>query len=469
MHGLRSLTSPVDTNAEESEIVKLKRLLVQKEKALQKQGVLLDKTNEHLEDLEQELDDEYASKYNGRSRALLESEDDEDNESSAAFASAIRTKGVVPIDAPKALRRRGDPHQPPTPQSSSRPASPSPRLHLLTTPIDELVDYLMNSDEDEADLGVPPPSNDNTTIAQASKRSHSTDSHALSPAPKMPKAKTSEIMRGNAMPCFMKLFGVEPFPDGAKSREMAEQVWAEVCEDYDDLYELTTPMAIMMQKRGTRARGQLKDHIRPLVAPAFGLTSPDKKSMIAKNKDNYLLTTNAAFHYKDLPTLSHAYEHKIIFSSICAVWFKNIKDFGVKYSDRFDPIPNVSLALVLTASTGSYIQGTLNESEDKGRYINFLKDVEEWTGANAKVTKNIRERWHNRARKNTGAANRVVVAGHMNEDAIMHAKKDMENRTGETDSEDEGEGEEGAPGEPAANRGKDGAGIGGSQIAFELG
>ncbi|KAK0476284.1 hypothetical protein EDD18DRAFT_1366581 [Armillaria luteobubalina] len=95
----------LDTNAEESEIVKLKRLLVQKEKALQKQGVLLDKTNEHLEDLEQELDDEYASKYNGQSRALLESEDDDDNESSAAFASAIRTKGVVPIDAPKALHR----------------------------------------------------------------------------------------------------------------------------------------------------------------------------------------------------------------------------------------------------------------------------------------------------------------------------------------------------------------------------
>ncbi|KAK0481059.1 hypothetical protein EDD18DRAFT_1363295 [Armillaria luteobubalina] len=186
---------------------------------------------------------------------------------------------------------------------------------------------------------------------------------------------------------------------------------------------------------------------------------------------------NAAFHYKDLPTLSHAYEHKIIFSSICVAWFKNIKDFGVKYSDRFDPIPNVSLALVLTAikfcleewSTGSYIQGTLNESEDKGHYINFLKDVEEWTGANAKVTKNICKKWHNRARKNTGTANRVVVAGHMNEDAIMHAKKDMENQTGETDSEDEGEGEEGAPGEPAANRGKDGTGIGGSQTAFKSG
>ncbi len=54
-----------------------------------------------------------------------------------------------------------------------------------------------------------------------------------------------------------------------------------------------------MQKRGTRARGQLKDRIRPLVAPAFGLTSPDKKNSIAKNKDKYvLLTTDAAFHYK---------------------------------------------------------------------------------------------------------------------------------------------------------------------------
>ncbi|KAK0435240.1 uncharacterized protein EV420DRAFT_1653338 [Desarmillaria tabescens] len=99
----------LDTNAEEMEIAKLKRLLVQKEKALQKQGVLLDKTNEHLENLEQELDDNYASKHNGRSRLFLESEDEDDEESNMIFASAarslIRMKGVVPIDAPKTLRR----------------------------------------------------------------------------------------------------------------------------------------------------------------------------------------------------------------------------------------------------------------------------------------------------------------------------------------------------------------------------
>ncbi|KAK0421687.1 hypothetical protein EV421DRAFT_1915810 [Armillaria borealis] len=35
--------------------------------------------------------------------------------------------------------------------------------------------------------------------------------------------------------------------------------------------------------------------------PAFGLISPDKKSTVIKNKDKYvLLTTDAAFHYKDL-------------------------------------------------------------------------------------------------------------------------------------------------------------------------
>lgn len=487
----------LDTNAEESEIAKLKRLLAQKEKALQKKGALLDKTNEHLENLEQELDDDYASKHNGRSRAVLESED-EDEESNMIFASAIRTKGVVPIDIPKTLRRRGDPRPPPTPQSSSRPASPSPTPHLLTTPTDELVNYLVNSDDDEANLGVQPQSDDVAAITQSGKHPHSTNSRAPSPDPKrqrlppptLVKNTKGKNLRDYEGKCHAMLheairryeaclYTVEPFPDGAKSREMAEQVWAEICEEYEDSYELTTPMATMMQKRGTRARGQLKDRIRPLVAPAFGLTSPDKKSNIAKNKDKYvLLTTDAAFHYKDLSTLSRAYEHKIIFSSICAAWFKNTKDFGVKYSDCFNPIPNVSLALVLTAiefcleewSTGTYIQGTLNESEDKGRYMNFLKDVKVWTGANTKVTTNIRKKWHNRARKNTGAANRAVAAGHMNEDAITRAKKDMENRTGETDSEDEDEdeGEEGAPEEPVAN-GASGAAIGGSQTVSASG
>ncbi|KAK0237385.1 hypothetical protein EDD85DRAFT_953385 [Armillaria nabsnona] len=201
--------------------------------------------------------------------------------------------------------------------------------------------------------------------------------------------------------------------------------------------------------------------------------SADKKNSIAKNKDKYvLLTTDAAFHYKDLSTLSHAYEHKIIFFSICAAWFKNTKDFRVKYSDYFDLISNVSLALILTAIefcleewlTGMYIQSTLNESEDKGHYMNFLKDVKDWTSANRKVTTNICKK------KNTSAANIVIVAGHINEDAIMCAKKDMENRTGEMDSEDEDkdEGEEGALEEPVTN-GKSGTSIGGSQTVSKSG
>ncbi len=45
---------------------------------------------EHLETLEQELDDDYASKHNGRSRPVLESED-EDEESNMIFASAVRS------------------------------------------------------------------------------------------------------------------------------------------------------------------------------------------------------------------------------------------------------------------------------------------------------------------------------------------------------------------------------------------
>ncbi|PBK83048.1 hypothetical protein ARMGADRAFT_1089801 [Armillaria gallica] len=449
----------LDTNAKETEIAKLKRLLAQKEKALQKKGALLNKTNEHLETLEQELDDDYASKHNGWSRPVLESKD-EDGESNMIFASVIRTKGVVPIDALKTLCQQGAPCPPPTPQSLSRPTSPIPMPDLLTTPTNELVDYLFNSNKDEPDPGIslrailtpqsPNPANTLTVpTAVLHLQTLSDNDFHHQHSSRTPKARTSKITKGNVMPCSMK-----PFSDGAKSHKMAEQVWAKICEEYEDSYELMVPMAAMMQK-------------------PFGLTSADKKSTIIKNKNKYVLhTTDAAFHYKDLSMLSCAYEHKIIFSSICTAWFKNTKDFRVKYSDYFDPILNVSLALVLTAiefcleewSTGSYIQGTLNESEDKGHYMNFLKDVKDWTSANMKVTTNICKK------KNTGAANRVVAAGHMNEDAITHAKKDMENRTGETDSEDEDEdeGEEGAPEEPVANS-ESGAGIGGSQTVSELG
>ncbi len=172
---------------------------------------------------------------------------------------------MVPIDAPKTLCRQGAPRPPPTPQSSSRPTSPIPTPDLLTTPTNELVDYLFNSDEDEPDPGNQPQSDPNTAVTQSGKRPHSANSHAPSPDPKrqrlppptLVKDTKGKNLRDYEGKCHAMLheaiqryegclYTVEPFPDGAKSREMAEQVWAEICEEYEDSYELTAPMVTIV-------------------------------------------------------------------------------------------------------------------------------------------------------------------------------------------------------------------------------
>lgn len=48
------------------------------------------------------------------------------------------------------------------------------------------------------------------------------------------------------------------------------------------------------------------------------------------------------------------YKAKIIQAAINRVWFHNKKDEGIKYPEFYRPVPEVGLALVLTAVRNSF-------------------------------------------------------------------------------------------------------------------
>jgi hypothetical protein len=52
---------------------------------------------------------------------------------------------------------------------------------------------------------------------------------------------------------------------------------------------------------------------------------------------------------KRTPEKKGLYKHRIIQAAVNAIWFKNKRDEGVKYAEFYNPIPEVGLALILTA------------------------------------------------------------------------------------------------------------------------
>ncbi|KZP22922.1 hypothetical protein FIBSPDRAFT_738198, partial [Athelia psychrophila] len=86
------------------------------------------------------------------------------------------------------------------------------------------------------------------------------------------------------------------------------------------------------------------------------------------------------------------YKSKIIQSSVNQVWFRNKKDEGVKYPEFYRPIPEVGLALILTAieccidewasGTRDAIEFSADEYESKYHaHVSNLDRFEEHTKA----------------------------------------------------------------------------------------
>ncbi|KAF8874921.1 hypothetical protein BD779DRAFT_1476306 [Infundibulicybe gibba] len=131
----------------------------------------------------------------------------------------------------------------------------------------------------------------------------------------------------------------------------------------------------------------------------------------AKNREKYdTLMNDAAFHYSDPVERTGFALHPIIKRAIKETWFQRKNSPRIVFTEYFNPITVANLAIIFTTiefciqewSTGTYIQGTLNEDRDKSRYHVFVCRLTEWDSLKPQVTLKIRRKLHDRSRRLTG-------------------------------------------------------------------
>ncbi|KAI8989227.1 hypothetical protein BD414DRAFT_522315, partial [Trametes punicea] len=120
----------------------------------------------------------------------------------------------------------------------------------------------------------------------------------------------------------------QPFPEVGTPVLWASRVWMDVCRGAQLHYTLCDRIEKIITARVSHARGGLRDKVRPLIAPTYGLLSDGSERSKAKNIARYtfLLDRDAPdpeprFHYKDVE-LKQGFAHNMIVTTVIkAQWF----------------------------------------------------------------------------------------------------------------------------------------------------
>ncbi|GBE84276.1 hypothetical protein SCP_0602540 [Sparassis crispa] len=162
---------------------------------------------------------------------------------------------------------------------------------------------------------------------------------------------TKEIL-GLAISIYRCLISTEaPFPDtNTLETQPAQRAWKKACEKTSLNVILTPTLLKMITKCTSHLRGELKTKVRALVGPFYSFRSGENKKIIARNhqhaeelKDRYL------FVYQDMQKKTGLYKTELLPMVIGDMWFANKHDEGVHFHEMFNPMPKITIALVLAA------------------------------------------------------------------------------------------------------------------------
>ncbi|KAF5369575.1 hypothetical protein D9758_002484 [Tetrapyrgos nigripes] len=231
-----------------------------------------------------------------------------------------------------------------SPVIHSAPASaPNHSFHLSAMSPSEA----NHSGEDEADTEFtddevhPQPLSSREAMKANGARQHPKGSSYESKE-KMLIAKAIELYR-------IKVTSEDAFPNSLLRSKWARMVWEQACQEYDTDIEADDSMIKLIMAQDTHLRGETKTAAKTLVDIAYGFETSRKDSIIKENRDlAYQLKSSLAFTYRRPEERKGLYQHRIILKIVNMVWFKNITDEGVRYTE-YNPFPLHGLALVLTA------------------------------------------------------------------------------------------------------------------------
>ncbi|KAH9915708.1 hypothetical protein B0H21DRAFT_828128 [Amylocystis lapponica] len=236
-----------------------------------------------------------------------------------------------------------------------------------------------------------------------------------------------------------RIYTKNPFPDTEQQVQWAHEAWHAVIQARRDAggYQLTDRMIGIIKTRKSNARNNVVTVVRTGVKTTYGFQdTQDKKSVQARENDDGTRSGERSGYA----------EHKIIWKMIHECFFHNADEIGVQFHKHFDPIPEVTHALIIAAilhcieewSTGIQIPVHFRESTTKAPYLGYLNALKKWEKGIEPVVFNIRKKWYQRVYKLSGAvSDSSSVPITISDAALEQANEKLRTRSGDTDSEGE--------------------------------
>ncbi|KAJ7019295.1 hypothetical protein C8F04DRAFT_1257522 [Mycena alexandri] len=250
----------------------------------------------------------------------------------------------------------------------------------------------------------------------------------------------------------VRILTKNPFPDVGLQVLWAKECFRSACRAAHEHFSITDRMMKLIQKRGSHIRSQIVTACRNLFASHYNFNRTSTSTAATKaNRDlSTALCEDAAFHYKDVKTCTGFAENAIFVDIRRAVVFKNKKALGAIFASHFNPYPLPTAALEFIAvhhcakewSTGQFIGAEFQEKDVIDDYNTHLSDLQRWADLNEDVVLKLRGKWYTRASRTLGLAARPTGQSHISLNREELLRQELAGRTGETDSENEGENEQ---------------------------
>ncbi|KAI0666770.1 hypothetical protein C8Q78DRAFT_983464 [Trametes maxima] len=243
------------------------------------------------------------------------------------------------------------------------------------------------------------------------------------------------------------------FPDPATQNVWATRVWTSVCSGAHTFYKLTDRIEKLITDRGSHARGELRDKIRPHIVKNYGFNDDGSERAKVHNLALYhrLLDCDAespdpAFIYKNVETRYKYAHNAIILDAIKAEWFADANAPGIRYPSQFSPLRDVTIALLFTMveyCLDRWANGCLNKSLTftqkayEGKYLEHLARVRDWVKLAPESAQTICQRIYDRARKASGATPLISRSAGLPEEARERLRLELAAQAAAPDSDDE--------------------------------
>ncbi|KAJ3859982.1 hypothetical protein EV359DRAFT_85800 [Lentinula novae-zelandiae] len=248
-----------------------------------------------------------------------------------------------------------------------------------------------------------------------------------------------------------KVIGLNFFPTITTRARWAEEAFLAACANANCAHSSDKRVIQLINAWASRIRGDLVKWTRTKIQTVFGFNADKGKKYNKKIYQGLSAHNFSAFLYKDPDLLTGYAENPLITTFISYIFSARI---GQLYGSYFNPVSLNMLSgffavirfAIAEWSTGECIQNPpkFTEVDNNPIMMRYLEDLEKWAGMNKNFMDKFRSRMYSRALSKVYKMQESTHSSHITGSIEASMRLELELRTGDTESEDNGMDEDSA-------------------------